>query len=111
MDGERWTSPTDYPHIELKPSGTPIIAGTRIGVADIALDHTRHGYTAEEIPKHYQGLTLSQVFSALAYYYDHKEQMDKQIEDEDHEFLRERARWRDENADFLARLKARDPRA
>ena len=68
MDGERWTTPTEYPHIDLKPNGTPIVAGTRIRVADIALDHTVHGYPAEEITHLYQGLALSQVFSALAYY-------------------------------------------
>ncbi len=84
---------TGYAHIELAPDGAPYIAGTRIGVARIALD--------------YPGLTLGQVYSALAYYYDHKDEIDRQIEDEDEEFRRSRAEWAASNAEFLARLKAR----
>jgi uncharacterized protein (DUF433 family) len=98
---------TGYAHIELAPDGTPYIAGTRIGVARIALDHILHGRSAEEIPDHYPGLTFGQVYSALAYYYDHKDEIDRQIEDEDEEFRRSRAEWAASNAEFLARLKAR----
>ena len=102
---------TGYAHIELKPSsGTPMIAGTRISVARIALDYTQRGYRPEEIPEHYPGLTLGQVFGALAYYYDHKEEMDRQIDEDDREFLIQRDESREKNAGFLARLTTRSPR-
>jgi uncharacterized protein (DUF433 family) len=57
----------------------PIIAGTRIKVRSIALDRIAHGWDAEEIQRHHPDLTLGQIHSALAYYYDHQEEMDRDI--------------------------------
>jgi uncharacterized protein (DUF433 family) len=100
-------TPTNYPHIVIKPSGTPMIEDTRISVARIALDHTHRQYPIKEIPKYYPGLTLGQVCMALAYYYDHKDESDRQIEEVDREFVAERAKWRAENPEMYARLMAR----
>jgi uncharacterized protein (DUF433 family) len=66
-------------HIELNAEGEPIIAGTRIKVRMIALDLVAHGWDAEEIQRHHPDLTLGQIHSALAYYSDHKEGMDRDI--------------------------------
>jgi len=68
-----------YAHIEHDPDGQPIISGTRFKVRMIALDHIAHGRDAEEIQRHHPELTLGQVHSALAYYYDHKDAMDRDI--------------------------------
>jgi uncharacterized protein (DUF433 family) len=57
----------------------PVIAGTRIKVRSIALDRIAHGWDAEEIQRHHPDLTLGQIHSALAYYYDHQEEMDRDI--------------------------------
>ena len=102
---------TGYAHIELEPDGTPRITGTRISVARIALDHTLHGYRAEDIPQHYEGLTLGQVLSALAYYYDHKQEIDRLIEHDRAELESLRALWADSQARLLADLKARGLRS
>lgn len=67
-----------YAHIEPNASGEPIIAGTRIKVRMIALARIAHGWDAEEIQRHHPDLSLGQVHSALAYYYDHKEEMDRE---------------------------------
>ncbi len=69
-----------YAHIELNAEGEAIIAGTRIKVRMIALDRISHNWDAEEIQRHHPDLSMGQVHSALAYYYDHKEAMDGEIE-------------------------------
>jgi uncharacterized protein (DUF433 family) len=59
-------------------SGRPHIVGTTITVADVAIAHVYHGQDADGIADWYQ-LTLPQVYAALAYYYEHKAEMDEQI--------------------------------
>src|SRR6202041_3294630 len=69
-----------YAHIEQNAEGEAIIAGTRIKVRMIALDRITHDWDAEEIQRHHPDLSLGQIHSALAYYYDHRESMDAEIE-------------------------------
>ena len=69
-----------YAHIEQNAEGEAIIAGTRIKVRMIALDRIAHDWDAEEIQRHHPDLSLGQIHSALAYYCDHKEAMDGEIE-------------------------------
>jgi uncharacterized protein (DUF433 family) len=68
-----------YAHLDHTAEGVPIIAGTRIKVRSIALDRIANGWDAEEIRRHHPDLTLGQIHSALAYYYDHQEEMDRDI--------------------------------
>jgi uncharacterized protein (DUF433 family) len=68
-----------YAHIECNAEGEPIIAGTRIKVRTIALDRIAYGRDAEEIQRHHPDLSLGQIHSALAYYYDHQQEMDREI--------------------------------
>jgi uncharacterized protein (DUF433 family) len=73
-----------YPHIELRDDGVPIISGTRMKVVQIVLDKLAHGWDAEEIQRQYPqwNLSLGQIHSALAYYYDHQVEIDRYIEEE-----------------------------
>ena len=69
-------------HIEITPDvrgGRPRIAGTRITVADIVIMHLRLGQSLEEIAGKYD-LDLADVYAALAYYYDHRSEIDEGIE-------------------------------
>jgi uncharacterized protein (DUF433 family) len=61
-------------------SGRPCIAGTSLEVAVIAIAKIVHGQTPEEIAADYN-LSLPQVYAALAYYYDHKEEIDATIQE------------------------------
>lgn len=61
-------------------SGTLHIAGHRIKVQHIAVWHGRMGLSPEEIAVAHPGITLADVYAALAYYYDHREQIDADIE-------------------------------
>ena len=72
-------------HIEAAPGtrgGKPKIAGTRITVEDIVLMHRRMGRALEEIAGTYD-LPLAAVYAAMAYYYDHKAEIDQNIEQEE----------------------------
>jgi uncharacterized protein (DUF433 family) len=59
--------------------GKPRIAGHRITVADVAIWHERMGMSPDEIVSEYPTITLSDVYAALAYYFDHREEVDREI--------------------------------
>ncbi|MFB6099718.1 MAG: DUF433 domain-containing protein [Candidatus Nanohalobium sp.] len=50
--------------------GAPTVEGTGIRVVDIAEAYEHSGYSPDEITELYPGLSLSDVHSALAYYYE-----------------------------------------
>jgi uncharacterized protein (DUF433 family) len=58
--------------------GKPRVDGTRIRVQDIAL-WTEQGQSADEIVAEFPQLSLSAVYSALAYYHDHRDEIERQI--------------------------------
>ena len=75
-------------HIERTPGikgGRPRIAGHRITVQNIVIWHEWMGRTVDEIANDYN-LSLADVYAALAYYHDHREEIDKSIKD-DEEFV------------------------
>ncbi len=70
-----------YPYIGSDPEiadGRPIIIGTRITVRCIA-GYYQMGMSADEILTTLTHLTPSQVHSALAYYFDHQEDVDMDL--------------------------------
>ncbi len=70
----------DYAHITLNEAGKPIIVGTRTKVAMIAIEH-RAGLDPAAIQHRFPYLSLGQVYSSLAYYHDHKPEMDRLIDE------------------------------
>ena len=56
--------------------GRPCIAGTRIRVLDIYVMHELEGRTADEIVTAYPTITLADVYAALAYYFDHRQEIE-----------------------------------
>jgi uncharacterized protein (DUF433 family) len=76
---------TTYAHITRTPGicgGRPRIDGHRIRVQDIAVEHDWQAMTPEEICQQHPGLTLAEVYSALAYYYDHRDAILSALEDD-----------------------------
>jgi uncharacterized protein (DUF433 family) len=59
-------------------NGRPYLLGTTVTVADIAIARLYHGLDVEGIADWY-GLRLPQTYAALAYYYEHKLEIDGQI--------------------------------
>jgi uncharacterized protein (DUF433 family) len=67
-----------YPHIELR-DGKPRIAGTGFKVRMLVEEYLVRGVEAIELQRSHPQLTLAQIYSALAYYHDHKEEIDREI--------------------------------
>jgi len=70
---------TRYEHIVLSEKGSPVIAGTSMKVIELVLDHKAYGWSPEELQFQHPYLTLGQIYSALAYYWDHRQEMDEAI--------------------------------
>jgi uncharacterized protein (DUF433 family) len=69
-------------HIEVTPNtcgGRPRVAGTRIRVQDIVIWHERMNLSADEIASRYPQVSLAAVHAALAYYHDHRAEIDQQM--------------------------------
>lgn len=76
---------TDIKHIVRDPDvygGKPCIEGHRIAVHDIAVSYNQ-GYTPEQmVEEHYPTLNLAQVYAALLYYQEHKDEIDREVAEE-----------------------------
>ena len=71
---------TRYEHIALDREGVPFIVGTTMKVVEIVVGRMAHGWSPEELHFQYPHLSLGQIYSALAYYSDHQEELDRDIE-------------------------------
>jgi uncharacterized protein (DUF433 family) len=71
---------TAYEHIVLEADQTPVIAGTTMKVTQLLLEKTAYGWSPEELRFQHPYLTLGQIYSALAYYWDHRAELDQEIE-------------------------------
>ena len=67
------------------------IAGHRIRVQDVVIWHERLRMTADEIVCHYPTITMADVYGALAYYWDNKDEVDRKIA-EDEAYVEEQKR-------------------
>lgn len=72
-------------HIEITPGvkgGRPRITGRRITVHNIVIWHERMGLSADEIASAHD-LGLADIYAALAYYYDHRAEIDEELRSDD----------------------------
>jgi uncharacterized protein (DUF433 family) len=73
-------------HIASNPNvcgGKPCIAGTRIRVWDVHVWHHLRGQSPEQIVADFPQLTLADVHAALAYYFDHREHIERQAQEDE----------------------------
>lgn len=71
-------------HIQIdQATGRPCIAGTGIRVWDVYVLSERQGKTPDEIVAAFPHITLADVHAALAYYWDHKAEIDQQMKEAD----------------------------
>jgi uncharacterized protein (DUF433 family) len=70
-----------YPHIE-KPEGEParLARVPRIRVAQIVMDYLAHGWSPDEMCRNHPYLTLAEVHAAMVYYFDHQDEIDREIQ-------------------------------
>jgi uncharacterized protein (DUF433 family) len=76
--------------------GRACIAGHRIRVMDIVGWHERRGYTVAQVLAMFPGITRADVHAALAYYYDHVEEIEGDFRND-----REWADWAEANLPSL----------
>lgn len=95
-----------FPHIEKPPDGPARLERLpRIRVAQIIADYLAHGWSADEIHRQYPHLELSEIHSAFAYYYDHREEIDRELEEEQREC--EAIEQSEAHKRFVARVRQR----
>ena len=70
---------TRYEHIVLTENRVPSIAGTTMKVVELVVEQVAYGWSPEELHFQHPYLTLGQIHSALAYYWDHREELDHDI--------------------------------
>ena len=71
---------TSYEHIGLDNKGVPHIVGTTMKVVELVMAQKAYGWSPEELHFQHPYLSMSQIHSALAYYWEHKEALDADIE-------------------------------
>lgn len=70
-----------YRYVTLDHKGDAVIAGTTLKVVELVSEKLAYGWSPEEIRFQHPYLSMGQIYSALAYYADHQEEMEKEIND------------------------------
>jgi uncharacterized protein (DUF433 family) len=70
---------TTYEHVTLDASGVPIIENSTTKVVEIVSEMKAYGWSPEEIHFQHPYLSLGQIYSALAYYFDHVDYFEQDI--------------------------------
>lgn len=94
-----------YPHIE-KPENEParLRRLPRIRIAQIVMDYLSHGWSADEMCRQHPHLSIAEAHAAMAYYFDHQEQVDTEIREE---FQAAQASRKEQpDSPFITRLRA-----
>src|SRR5210317_1130554 len=71
---------TKYEHVVLDENGVPSISGTNMKIIELVLEKSAYGWSPEELHFQHPYLSLGQIHSALAYYWDHQKELDSDIE-------------------------------
>src|SRR5580658_98634 len=94
-----------YPHSE-KPNGEAarLVRVPRVRVSQIVADYVAHGWSPEEMCRQHPNLTLAEAHSAMAYYFDHQEEIDRELQAELE--LSEKERASASPSKFVLRMRA-----
>jgi uncharacterized protein (DUF433 family) len=71
---------SDYKYIELDSNNVPYIVGTTMKVIELVSGYIAYGWSPEELHFQHQYLSMSQIHSAFAYYWDHKTELDSDMQ-------------------------------
>lgn len=67
-------------------SGQPRIDGTRIRVLDVYVWHELQGRSADEIVEDFPQLSMADVYAALSYFWEHRDEMQAEFDRQRQEF-------------------------
>lgn len=73
------TVATTYEHIVLDATGVAYVENTTTKVIELVVENKAYGWSPEEIHFQHPYLSLGQIYSAFAYYWDNAEQLDREI--------------------------------
>jgi uncharacterized protein (DUF433 family) len=73
------TVETAYEHIVLDEGGTPVIEDANTKVVEVVLSLRVSGISPEQLHRELPHLSPGQIYSALAYYWDHKDELDTDL--------------------------------
>jgi uncharacterized protein (DUF433 family) len=94
-----------YPHVE-KPEGYParLQRMPRVRVAQIVMDYLAYGWSADEMCRQHPYLRLAEAHAAMGYYFDHQDEIDREIRTEWEQA--EQARAQSHRSPFFLRMRA-----
>lgn len=72
-----------YPHLTMHSDGTVRIGNTRYKVLHLAGEHHYQAWSADDLLRNHPDLRPEQVYAALTYFYDHRDEMIAELEAED----------------------------
>lgn len=72
-------STVSYPHLLIDDGGTARIERTRYKVLHLAAEHYHYGWSAEELLRQHPDLRPVEVYAALTYFYDHRDEIIAQM--------------------------------
>ncbi|MFI5382310.1 MAG: DUF433 domain-containing protein [Tepidisphaerales bacterium] len=78
-------------HVTIDDRGVEWIDDTNVKVIEVVADDLAHGTSPEEMHLQYPHLSIAQICAALAYYYDHRAELDARLADEMRQFDQRRA--------------------
>jgi uncharacterized protein (DUF433 family) len=58
----------------------PRIAGTRIRVSEVVQMYVKHNTPIDWIVENFEVLSYAKIYAALAYYYDHPDEIDAELD-------------------------------
>ena len=96
-----------YPHVE-KPDDQPQLDRLpRVRVAQIVMDYLAHGWSPDEMCRQHPYLTQAEAHAAMAYYFDHQAEIDREIEAELEQLEQDRAKSHESPVVTRLRLRRR----
>ena len=98
-------SQTSYEHVSVDENNVSVISGTTLKVVELIQEKIAYGWSAEELLFQHPTLTLGQIYSALAYYADHQDAFDGEIEQQIE--LINKARRSSQPSPLLLKLKSK----
>ena len=70
---------TAYQQIQLDRNGVPTITGSTMKVVELVMAQMAYGWSPAELHFQHPELTMNQIHSALAYYWENKDELDADI--------------------------------
>jgi len=92
-------------HIEIDERGIARIAGTRLKVHILMSIMAANHYNAQQLMEGYPHVPPAKMYAALAYYHDHKNEIDQLNERLDREFEEKAVKSQQENPELYRKLR------